>query len=150
MPQGEARVDAAFRQQGVDVVPLHGLQAEGGMGRMALVAQPLAPGLRRLRAGQQALGPARRVGERREDRVDAVEPQRRVPPRGRTPGKRPGTWSRRASGTFPGTFPGPAGGAAGSAKSRLALARSEEHTSELQSLMRISYAVFCLQNKNTT
>src|SRR3546814_9478925 len=27
-------------------------------------------------------------------------------------------------------------------------ARSEEHTSEIQSLMRISYAVFCLQNKN--
>src|SRR3546814_5003243 len=26
--------------------------------------------------------------------------------------------------------------------------RSEEHTSELQSLMRISYAVFCLRNKN--
>src|SRR3546814_8778638 len=28
--------------------------------------------------------------------------------------------------------------------------RSEEHTSELQSLMRISYAVFCLQKKKTT
>src|SRR3546814_4526679 len=28
-------------------------------------------------------------------------------------------------------------------------ARSEEHTSELQSLMRISYAVFCLKKKNT-
>src|SRR3546814_3433625 len=28
------------------------------------------------------------------------------------------------------------------------LVRSEEHTSELQSLMRISYAVFCLKNKN--
>src|SRR3546814_9108975 len=28
--------------------------------------------------------------------------------------------------------------------------RSEEHTSELQSLMRISYAVFCLKNKTTT
>src|SRR3546814_10033949 len=28
--------------------------------------------------------------------------------------------------------------------------RSEEHTSELQSLMRISYAVFCLQQKKTT
>src|SRR3546814_6458522 len=28
-----------------------------------------------------------------------------------------------------------------------AAARSEEHTSELQSLMRISYAVFCLKNK---
>src|SRR3546814_2873874 len=29
------------------------------------------------------------------------------------------------------------------------LSRSEEHTSELQSLMRISYAVFCLKKKNT-
>src|SRR3546814_5989861 len=28
------------------------------------------------------------------------------------------------------------------------LLRSEEHTSELQSLMRISYAVFCLKKKN--
>src|SRR3546814_4358984 len=28
--------------------------------------------------------------------------------------------------------------------------RSEEHTSELQSLMRISYAVFCLKKKQTT
>src|SRR3546814_9065217 len=33
---------------------------------------------------------------------------------------------------------------------RAAAARSEEHTSELQSLMRISYAVFCLQKKTTT
>src|SRR3546814_8795318 len=30
------------------------------------------------------------------------------------------------------------------------LVRSEEHTSELQSLMRISYAVFCLNKKNKT
>src|SRR3546814_8720291 len=30
------------------------------------------------------------------------------------------------------------------------LARSEEHTSELQSLMRISYAVFCLKKKKKT
>src|SRR3546814_7552606 len=30
----------------------------------------------------------------------------------------------------------------------LTVFRSEEHTSELQSLMRISYAVFCLQKKN--
>src|SRR3546814_2492795 len=30
------------------------------------------------------------------------------------------------------------------------IGRSEEHTSELQSLMRISYAVFCLKKKNTT
>src|SRR3546814_7614972 len=33
------------------------------------------------------------------------------------------------------------------ALSRITIARSEEHTSELQSLMRISYAVFCLQKK---
>src|SRR3546814_10613875 len=30
------------------------------------------------------------------------------------------------------------------------IVRSEEHTSELQSLMRISYAVFCLKKKNKT
>src|SRR3546814_7458763 len=33
---------------------------------------------------------------------------------------------------------------------RLARTRSEEHTSELQSLMRISYAVFCLKKKKQT
>src|SRR3546814_8199317 len=32
-------------------------------------------------------------------------------------------------------------------KATFTLARSEEHTSELQSLMRISYAVFCLKKK---
>src|SRR3546814_2139132 len=31
----------------------------------------------------------------------------------------------------------------------IAAVRSEEHTSELQSLMRISYAVFCLKKKTT-
>src|SRR3546814_8610382 len=40
----------------------------------------------------------------------------------------------------------PAGRAARRAHGR---ARSEEHTSELQSLMRISYAVFCLKKKTT-
>src|SRR3546814_8647725 len=33
-------------------------------------------------------------------------------------------------------------------KNKVAPVRSEEHTSELQSLMRISYAVFCLKKKN--
>src|SRR3546814_2161466 len=33
---------------------------------------------------------------------------------------------------------------------RLSPKRSEEHTSELQSLMRISYAVFCLKKKKNT
>src|SRR3546814_2936942 len=38
---------------------------------------------------------------------------------------------------------GPSGGG------KTTLGRSEEHTSELQSLMRISYAVFCLKKKTT-
>src|SRR3546814_8727520 len=39
----------------------------------------------------------------------------------------------------------------GAARDRLAhLVRSEEHPSELQSLMRLSYAVFCLNKKKTT
>src|SRR3546814_6642747 len=46
-----------------------------------------------------------------------------------------------------------AGGLRATARGRLhrrprRLRRSEEHTSELQSLMRISYAVFCLKKKN--
>src|SRR3546814_2122088 len=40
--------------------------------------------------------------------------------------------------------------AIGIAPFTLSMARSEEHTSELQSLMRISYAVFCLQKQYTS
>src|SRR3546814_9494719 len=49
----------------------------------------------------------------------------------------------RRTSVRPRRFPGvlPSAGAAGR--------RSEEHTSELQSLMRISYAVFCLNKTNT-
>src|SRR3546814_7291897 len=36
------------------------------------------------------------------------------------------------------------------ARADIVSGRSEEHTSELQSLMRISYAVFCLNKKNNT
>src|SRR3546814_2463132 len=35
-------------------------------------------------------------------------------------------------------------------RANLDMTRSEEHTSELQSLMRISYAVFCLKKKKTS
>src|SRR3546814_3312717 len=38
---------------------------------------------------------------------------------------------------------------AGAASAASSCPRSEEHTSELQSLMRISYAVFCLNKKKT-
>src|SRR3546814_5920833 len=40
-------------------------------------------------------------------------------------------------------------GGAGAARAAGSAQRSEEHTSELQSLMRISYAVFCLNKKHT-
>src|SRR3546814_10531317 len=52
----------------------------------------------------------------------------------RTGKERDGEGARRSSGKR-----------AGAAGDRC---RSEEHTSELQSLMRISYAVFCLKKKN--
>src|SRR3546814_17760925 len=54
----------------------------------------------------------------------------------------------------PAARPSPAAPPPGSASPRRAppkrrrTGRSEEHTSELQSLMRISYAVFCLKKKN--
>src|SRR3546814_5669237 len=50
----------------------------------------------------------------------------------------PGTRGRQTVARAPGRPPGPG------------KQRSEEHTSELQSLMRISYAVFCLKKKNKT
>src|SRR3546814_2929486 len=43
---------------------------------------------------------------------------------------------------------GTSAGGEGPEKGWPLLVRSEEHTSELQSLMRISYAVFCLQKKH--
>src|SRR3546814_7727116 len=51
-----------------------------------------------------------------------------------------------------GTVAGAGGVRAGVAQDEVANGeqRSEEHTSELQSLMRISYAVFCLKKKNNT
>src|SRR3546814_10188638 len=48
-------------------------------------------------------------------------------------------WMKAAAGSSSGRL--------GLVASGLAVVRSEEHTSELQSLMRISYAVFCLNTK---
>src|SRR3546814_3866825 len=66
-------------------------------------------------------------------------------------------WPARSSGTRTMRTPPPAAalgapGVAGESEwaiGSLGLLRSEEHTSELQSLMRISYAVFCLKKKHT-
>src|SRR3546814_6107425 len=68
----------------------------------------------------------------------------------------PARMSRTVSTSFPDRHHGrearqasPACSEAGRKTTRQ-LGRSEEHTSELQSLMRISYAVFCLKKKKTT
>src|SRR3546814_8917232 len=60
-----------------------------------------------------------------------------------TSGRRKHGIARDAAGRGLAHRPGPEGG-----QPRLLRPRSEEHTSELQSLMRISYAVFCLKKKN--
>src|SRR3546814_4560612 len=78
-------------------------------------------------------------------------------------GSHPGTGNPESRGTVANLGQRPAPGAGGREPERLqhggsdlagrhpdhAGYRSEEHTSELQSLMRISYAVFCLKKKNT-
>src|SRR3546814_4894077 len=61
-------------------------------------------------------------------------------------GGRPASGGGRPVGADPGAYPS----RARSRQFRLFAARSDEHTSELQSLMRISYAVFCLKKKTTT
>src|SRR3546814_5196998 len=65
----------------------------------------------------------------REDWNGNSQPQNRHPQRARNLSPQPRRLNRRQ-------------------RARDARVRSEEHTSELQSLMRISYAVFCLNKKN--
>src|SRR3546814_1139331 len=81
--------------------------------------------------------PARRASGPRPDRVQPVEGGA-VAGDGDAGGR---VWKPRA---------GQCGGAGADAGDRGLQRRSEEHTSELQSLMRISYAVFCLKKKKTT
>src|SRR3546814_8171454 len=54
---------------------------------------------------------------------------------------------RSHNGALQPAVPGFWGQAGGAIDEGAAVGRSEEHTSELQSLMRISYAVFCLKKK---
>src|SRR3546814_4364898 len=92
----------------------------------------LFPSTTLFRSGAFARGPLR--ASRRPPRPREARRRRRAPAHGRCgAARRPAPWRGSAVG-------GPA-----SARRR---GRSEEHTSELQSLMRISYAVFCLK-KNT-
>src|SRR3546814_4907425 len=72
-----------------------------------------------------------------------------------SPRMRQRAFHRRCSDICPRRLPAPAFALGGSLSSRRKgfdepRQRSEEHTSELQSLMRISYAVFCLKKTKTT
>src|SRR3546814_10891428 len=78
-----------------------------------------------------AMATARIKGSRHD--IDPRLPRRSAPRRGLAAVRRPGGRYRRQLRILP-------------AQDRED--RSEEHTSELQSLMRISYAVFCLKKKN--
>src|SRR3546814_1177822 len=77
----------------------------------------------------------------------AVAQHQKTPPGG--PGKEAGGLGKEAAGrSGKGRRQGEA--SRRGAEQRQGMARSEEHTSELQSLMRSSYAVFCLKHKTTT
>src|SRR3546814_10111364 len=65
-------------------------------------------------------------------------------PQTRNPARPPGFSTRRTSASAAGTS------LTNISPKRQVTRRSEEHTSELQSLMRISYAVFCLKKKKNT
>src|SRR3546814_2024738 len=110
---------------------LHGSQHESGR-----------PGRPRLRLFRQRL--VRREQDQqpprgRADRADRSAAVRRFAGHAQAGRLPPGPEARaaQAAGGVPPTDP----------RGRKPLARSEEHTSELQSLMRISYAVFCLKKK---
>src|SRR3546814_3568674 len=100
-------------------------------------------------------GTARRAsGGRSLHAWESVQPLRSVPLRLRLvvpqAGARRQAGHAVASRCLWRTAVGAPSGARGSGAGRAGLAgnaRSEEHTSELQSLMRISYAVFCLKTK---
>src|SRR3546814_3671457 len=84
----------------------------------------------------------------------SLETEREGPVTSRTPSARaarsaplPRRPERR---TEPGRSAACGGGSRLSRRDRFHRWRSEEHTSELQSLMRISYAVFCLKKKKKT
>src|SRR3546814_3361348 len=76
-------------------------------------------------------------------------PQRHPALRRKRAGHRRAGWPHRRSATED-RGDGAAGDRRRRAPGDAALRRSEEHTSELQSLMRISYAVFCLKKKRST
>src|SRR3546814_4756960 len=83
----------------------------------------------------------------RPGRRAAVVPARTARTTRRWRGRAVRRWSERSLRRLHGSGVGRTAVAVADRCLRLAVERSEEHTSELQSLMRISYAVFCLKKK---
>src|SRR3546814_1897013 len=107
---------------------------------------PLFPDTTLFRSADRRRDPLR-PGSRRP--APAVDPRRRLDRRRRRPvGRR-----RRVAAALKDPLPSPPLPSQGRGQELPVLYRdefrSEEHTSELQSLMRISYAVFCLKKKKT-
>src|SRR3546814_7722075 len=88
----------------------------------------LSIGGRRVRSGGSGIG----GGTRQSHGGEPAPRHRFLPPNAEWPGDGAGALSQRG----------------GLSECRVPVRRSEEHTSELQSLMRHSYAVFCLKKKN--
>src|SRR3546814_9559823 len=95
---------------------------------------------RRLLAGRCGHPRRRTAPKRAIGRTDRAVDLRTRRAEGRGGARR---WRQRAAGVHGPRHPGPGG----ALPRRRTEPRSEEHTSELQSLMRISYAVFCLKKK---
>src|SRR3546814_4374195 len=120
--------------------------------------QLVEPGIRHLAGGKQDRGVERKafrlahfvgqLGESPQRQQQPGEQQRQRPAvaaQERCPDA--GLFAQRLRGTFDGRLrPARRHGRSAARRNRRP-ARSEEHTSELQSLMRISYAVLCLQKK---
>src|SRR3546814_10719342 len=99
-------------------------------------------------AGRQRLA----EGAERHRQVQPDPDLRRAAARDRRNGRAPwpGRDDGRAAGAGHGTAARSRAALLGATGCRGAHSRSEEHTSELQSLMRISYAVYCLKKKKNT
>src|SRR3546814_5062174 len=133
----QAWLHAAGRQEAVGAAASRGAPAGAGQGDIAALEQPVLVISVIGEAADRALGARRAVAvvERAvavlpaPDRIGVVFGQVR---RGLERVLAPGVGRVRAQ----------------ELRGQPGVARSEEHTSELQSLMRISYAVFCLKKKN--
>src|SRR3546814_9122048 len=91
--------------------------------------------------------PTRRASDRLEDRLDAAGPRFRVGAGHGLAVDQHLAGRRRQQAEQDARQRRLAAAGLADQTQRLAAARSEEHTSEIQSLMRISYAVFCLKKK---